>query len=337
MDPSLNAGSWTQSNTIDSVGGPMKSSRFAVLALLSLLAPAVASCGRGNVKNPEASAVTVAGSTTSIGSSAGVAPTVPVPAPATPAAETGGLDTIEAANQNLWDAWRDDDRPRALAYATTAAVESLFLSKWGPEVRNQGCGTGSGIPRCVYTLRGGARVVIMGQNTTGFFAQRVETVGALPSSNRLRSEIVDDTVVFDETANAEDPALSSDAISSDAVSQDGIEVPLTLAPGSEDLSGEVINGSSGSADGTTTDSGASDPTNNAKPRAKNSVRTATKATKAPKASKTPKATKRQRKTTEAPSVEQTPEPAAPAPSPSPAPAPEAGPVQAGRTVETVAP
>jgi hypothetical protein len=196
----------------------------------------ITGCGLGRSSDPspatEASATGIG--STSLGSSAtpaGVAPTVPItaaaPVPAT--AEPSGLDTIEAANQNLWDAWRDDDRPRALAYATGAAVDALFLSKWGPEVRNQGCGIASGIPRCVYTLRGGARVVIMGQNAAGFFAQRVETIGALPSSNRLESEIVDDTVVFDETndASATDPALPSDTTGSDVLSQNGLESPLT--------------------------------------------------------------------------------------------------------------
>ncbi len=298
----------------------MKFSRFAALALV------LASCGKGNARETGASVASDAISTTVSTGQTGVAPTVPVLTTPVPAAEPGGLDTIEAANQNLWDAWRDDDRPRALAYATTAAVESLFLSKWGPEVRNQGCGVASGIPRCVYTLRGGAHVVVMGQNATGFFAQRVETVGALPSSNRLQSEIVDDTVVFDETA---DPSLSSEAIGTAVESQDGLEPPLTLAPGFEDLSDGTIDGSGGTEGGAI--AGTSGPNSTVKPRVKRSVR---------KTAKAPKKTTRRQETTASSSAEQSPEPAAPPPappSPEPAPAPEPGPVQAGRTVETVAP
>jgi hypothetical protein len=340
------------SRTIDAVVGRMKSSRFTVKAVrvfgLAVSVIGIMGCGLGKNSDPsastEASGATGIGSTTSVGSSAtpaGVAPTVPItaapPVPVTD--EPGGLDTIEAANQNLWDAWRDDDRPRALAYATGAAVDSLFLSKWGPEVRNQGCGIAAGIPRCVYTLRGGARVVIMGQNPAGFFAQRVETIGALPSSNRLQSEIVDDTVVFDETgdANAIDPALSSDAAVSDGLSQDGLESPLTLAPGSDNAANAANAANStndatiGGGDGSNGSGVAvgSDATNTVKPKTKRTVR---KTSKTPP--KTTKAkTQPRRKTTAAvSSSEQSPEPA-PAPSPEPAP----GPVQAGRTVETVAP
>jgi hypothetical protein len=334
------------SRTIDAVVGRMKSSGCTVRAVVAVkvfgLAVSVfgiTGCGLGKSSDPppatEAASATGIGPTASLGSSAtpaGVAPTVPIAAalPVPTTSEPGGLDTIEAANQNLWDAWRDDDRPRALAYATGAAVDALFLSKWGPEVRNQGCGIASGIPRCVYTLRGGARVVIMGQNAAGFFAQRVETIGALPSSNRLESEIVDDTVVFDETndASATDPALPSDTTGSDVLSQNGLESPLTLAPGSDNAANDgTIRGGDGS-NGSGVSVG-SDATNTGKPKTKRSVRKTSKTS--PNTTKAK--TQPRRKTTAAVS----PSEQSPAPAPSPEPSPAPGPVQAGRTVETVAP
>jgi hypothetical protein len=314
---------------------PPKLLQVAAASALSacLFTLTLSGCGRGNAKNRETTDSSASSSSTTTPSNLGVAPTVPAASDpvvaVTVTAEPGGLETIEAANQNLWDAWRDDDRPRALAFATTAAVDSLFLTKWGPEVRNQGCGTPSGIPRCVYTLRGGARVVLMGQNTSGFFVSGIETVGALPSSNRLQSEIVDDTVVFDEASNATDVAYASDAEElGDFASQDGSEAPLTLAPGSDDGSSET-----GTTDGLNTGAptvpgpASSGSTNSAKPRAKRTTRKAIKTT------------KRKRKTTvasPAASAEPAPSPD-PAPAPAPTPAPAPGPVQAGRTVETVAP
>jgi hypothetical protein len=50
-----------------------------------------------------------------------------------------GLPTPQAAARNLWDAWRDEDRPRALLYAKRQAVTTLFGSRWTPQVREAGC------------------------------------------------------------------------------------------------------------------------------------------------------------------------------------------------------
>lgn len=50
-----------------------------------------------------------------------------------------GLRTPQAAARNLWDAWRDRDRPRALLYASPAAVDRLFDWNWVPQIRQAGC------------------------------------------------------------------------------------------------------------------------------------------------------------------------------------------------------
>ncbi len=50
-----------------------------------------------------------------------------------------GLRTPQAAARNLWDAWRDRDRPRALLYAAPEAVDNLMEWTWIPQVRQAGC------------------------------------------------------------------------------------------------------------------------------------------------------------------------------------------------------
>ncbi len=50
-----------------------------------------------------------------------------------------GLGTPQAAARNLWDAWRDRDRTRALLYATPKAVSKLFAWTWVPQIRQAGC------------------------------------------------------------------------------------------------------------------------------------------------------------------------------------------------------
>ncbi len=50
-----------------------------------------------------------------------------------------GLRTPQSAARNLWDAWRDQDRPRALLYASVEAVDKLFDWTWVPQVRQAGC------------------------------------------------------------------------------------------------------------------------------------------------------------------------------------------------------
>jgi hypothetical protein len=50
-----------------------------------------------------------------------------------------GLATPQSAARNLWDSWRDRDRPRALLYATPKAVDRLFDWTWVPQIRQAGC------------------------------------------------------------------------------------------------------------------------------------------------------------------------------------------------------
>lgn len=63
--------------------------------------------------------------------------TTTVPAPTTRPRQ--GLATPEAAARNLWDGWRDDDRPRSRLFATREAVEALFVRRWDPSMRDAGC------------------------------------------------------------------------------------------------------------------------------------------------------------------------------------------------------
>lgn len=292
---------------------------------------ALSGCTGGSSPTPDstASSTVPSASPTPQPGDLGQAPTVPPTpsAPPTTVAMTKGLDTIEAASQNLWDAWRDDDRPRALVYATPEAVDALFVTRWGPELRNQGCGTANGVARCVYTLRRSARVVVMGQTSAGFFfAQLVETVGELPASNRLQSEIVDDTVVFETSSDATDVAGTG-----------------TEGLGLDDL-GTGLDPNQAASNAADTPQTAPTVPGSVNPDTNTSGTRTTRRAR-------PKTTKAKRKTT-APlnggssdnPVEgsSNPAPSAPAspasPSPSPSPLPSPGPVQvAGQTVDTVAP
>lgn len=269
--------------------------------------------GGGGSKAPDAAGPGTSSTVpTSVVLDARSAPTV---APTTAVATTSsvlpkGLDTMEAASQNLWDAWRDDDRARALLYATPEAVDALFPTKWGPEVQNQGCGRVEGVARCVYTLRGGARVVVMSQSTDGFFTQRIETVGDLPRTNRLESEIVDDTVVFDTGPTAESGEVGQGTLGTEGSA--GLDPSLggTLQPGV--ATAPTVPDAAGSGSSKVT----------RRPRAKTTSRRKPRTTAS---------------TDEAPL--DTPTDQAPSPVPEvPSPSPEAGPVPVGgRTVDTVAP
>lgn len=248
------------------------------------------------------------------------APTVPpaVAVATTQAPLPKGLDTIEATSQNLWDAWRDDDRARALLYATPDAVEALFLTKWGPEVRNQGCGSIEGVARCVYTLRRSARVVVMSKTTGGYFAQRIESVGDLPTSNRLQSEIVDDTVVFDISPNESGTGGGGGSVLGTDSSGIGLDSNQIGANPSDVATAPTVAGSAGSES-----PGAS------------TASTRRQRSKTTKDKRKPKTTASANESPADSPVEQAP---SPAPDPAPSPVPAAGPVPVGgRTVDTVAP
>ncbi len=95
-----------------------------------------------------------------------------------------GLDTPEAAAKNLWDAWRDDDRPRALAAAESTAVDALFEDNWGPEVAEQGCVpvVPDSVYRCAFVQGSAARLVEVRSIAGRYRAIRVERIGDLATS-----------------------------------------------------------------------------------------------------------------------------------------------------------
>ena len=239
-----------------------------------------------------------------------------------------GLSTVEAANQNLWDAWRDDDRTRALLYANPSAVDTLFATKWGPEVRNQGCGSASGVLRCVYTVQKGARVVVIEPTITGTFrVTRVQLVGELPTSNRLESDVVDDTVVLDPNSTLE-PSTTIDILLDPA--KGGVGAPVG-ANTTVDTSVGVGTAASSQAGGGVTAGVA--PT----------ISSPATATRSPGSSVIRRRTTAKRRTSTSRRIRVATtvgsQAASPAPSPDVAsPAPEPGPVQVrARTVDTVAP
>lgn len=116
-----------------------------------------------------------------------VSPTSVAAVPATTIVRSAfemGLDTPEAAAKNLWDAWRDDDRPRALAAAESVAVNTLFQDNWGPEVAEQGCVPviADSVYRCAFVQGSAARLVEVRAVAGRYRAIRVERIGDLATS-----------------------------------------------------------------------------------------------------------------------------------------------------------
>lgn len=192
------------------------------------------STGPGESSPFDAAASTTLASPPIVATQAQVAPTIATPTatsvpalvaaePSTePATATLGLTTPEAASQNLWDAWRDNDRERALLYASKTAVDSLFATRWQPDAQNEGCGTVSTIRRCVFLFTEKSKlvarlVIITGSDMDGYRATRVDSVGDLPQTNRLDSALVEDTIVV----GSSDATLDTGVTSTD---------PLLVAP-----------------------------------------------------------------------------------------------------------
>ncbi len=296
-----------------------------------VLAFGVSGCGGGgDTQATQASSPFDAAPTTTVAALAGpqAAPTV---APllgtssavaASSASPARGLDTPDAASQNLWDSWRDNDRSRALLFASRGAVDTLFETGWQPDARNVGCGTSVGVNRCVYTFTEGTQlvgrlVIIDGTDATGYRASRVEQVGDLPTTNRLDSPLVDDTLPVGTGTDAAAPV--DQAVGSDAVASGG--------------TGSI----SGAATATGADPAtAAAPSGGAAPTVPGSVTTPTSRGSAARSRVT---TKRKAKTTRRESTTATTVAGeAPVTPPDPAPAPPVGPVQVGgQTVDTVAP
>ena len=102
-----------------------------------------------------------------------------------PTAFDAGLETPEAAAKNLWDAWRDDDRNRALVAADLQAVSDLFLDPWGPEVDDQGCVAVvvASRYRCAFVQGNAARLIDVASVEGRFRVTRVERVGEFASAS----------------------------------------------------------------------------------------------------------------------------------------------------------
>jgi hypothetical protein len=151
-----------------SIGGALAA---AVLSICLL-----AGCFGGS-PSPEATVPTVS-------PSAVVDPASVVTTAAVRSAYELGLDTPEAAAKNLWDAWRDDDRERALMAADNAAVTTLFSDNWGPEVAEQGCVpvVPDSVYRCAFVQGAAARVVEVRSVGGRYRAIRVERIGDLATS-----------------------------------------------------------------------------------------------------------------------------------------------------------
>lgn len=100
-----------------------------------------------------------------------------------PKESSATLATPDAASRNLWDAWRDNDRPRALQYASIAAVNVLFRDRWRPESINLGCEQTSGGWRCVYAVGNTGRLLtLIGDDKSGFRVKGVRLLGDVASA-----------------------------------------------------------------------------------------------------------------------------------------------------------
>ena len=96
-----------------------------------------------------------------------------------------GLETPGAAAKNLWDAWRDDDRERALVAADPEAVATLFKDPWGPEVDDQGCAVviADSHYRCAFVQGTAARIIDVYAIEGRYRVTRTERIGEFAMSS----------------------------------------------------------------------------------------------------------------------------------------------------------
>lgn len=206
--------------------------------------------GSGPASTTSPAAVAIDGSTTVAALAAPVtampaaAPTIAARAAAPTAANAPptsirpprGLATPEAASKNLWDAWRDDDRPRALVAATPAAVDALFREPWGAEIRNQGCAAlSANTYRCAFVAESTARIVtVVGGPRAGYRSTRVDEVSNAALATLVPVTTVpvvapDDSVVGEPGSGASVPGTSGPAGTATTTGLDGSPAAIGAA------------------------------------------------------------------------------------------------------------
>ncbi len=150
-----------------------------VVAAVVFPAVLLSGCFGGSAKSPKATTPPPSSPNVAVGNPAAVSATT-----IARSAYESGLDTPEAAAKNLWDAWRDDDRERALLAADNVVVTALFQDNWGPEVAEQGCVpvVVDSVYRCAFVQGAAARLVEVRSVNGRYRAIRVERVGDLATS-----------------------------------------------------------------------------------------------------------------------------------------------------------
>jgi hypothetical protein len=131
-----------------------------------------------------------------------------------------GLDTPQAASRNLYDAWRENDRIRALDFASLAAVDTLFSQTWGAEIGDDGC-IATPSPeefRCIYVRERKAWVaVIVGNRERGFRTREVISVTRSASSVTGNLGAPTSTILDSLGGANPDPAAIDDPLNPDVV------------------------------------------------------------------------------------------------------------------------
>jgi hypothetical protein len=276
-----------------------------------------------------------------------VTPTVPADGaafdpsatPTTTESTARGLETPVAASRNLFDSWRENDRVRALEYASLPAVETLFTEKWGAEVSDAGCNATPDptVFRCTYVKdRKGWVATIAGNAARGFRVRVVVVVGragvsagpittapetsAPPLVDGSAPDYVPEDAPIDPELIPPDP-LDAGEIGDPTVDGVGPLTPPDTAPalgtvlGSDGLPIGTDAGSPATPNAGTPNAGT--PNAGTTPRAK------------PRPKPKPKPQPAKKRAPKAKSAVGTPDPITAPPEPAPAPAPSPDPVPAG--------
>jgi hypothetical protein len=220
------------------IGHSARGVLLPALLLPALLMPALlmlGGCSRSGGSGSAAASSSPVPPTTTVGDIAALAPSTTVAgafaadagqAAAVLAASGGpgdtivrsgfGLATPTAATRNLWDAWRDDDRPRAEMFATRTVVDVLFGSSWSPQHAIGGCASVEAGWACSFegpTARWS--LIVSGDERVGFRVTDIAVVAVRREPGRPlvegRSTIVDPASADAEPRPAgEDPGAGPD-------------------------------------------------------------------------------------------------------------------------------